>query len=231
VERRDCPMTATAATPGTVPAPRRAGARPDSSSTGAVRSEALTQADEIMIDIRLIQEIEEAAGMDCVPPPTVIAPLAARAAALRAAWANPRLGYRDDGLQDEMHAAVSQYGTILEVEEIHAVQQLRGWHRARRGSVPVKARWLAEVQRLLDSLAAGEDAGCSETLREFGVDRVAPQPTDALAAREGRSPGYVRAAVLKSLAASRDCCGECRWCWFRRLRDDCATALGGAGVA
>jgi hypothetical protein len=182
----------------------------------------------ITVDIRLIQEIEEATGMDCVPPPEVIAPLAARAMAHRFAWRNPWL---DDELQDDIRKVVDSYGCILDLEEIHAVQQLRGWHRARYGTVTVPVRRLAAVRDMLGDLQHSLNDECRDTLEEFGLSRVTLASAVDLADREYPSFREARADVLASMAAGEDCCGECEWCWVRRLHIECAAILAAAGAA
>jgi len=121
----------------------------------------------VVMDVHLIEEIEGAVMLDCEPPPSVIAPLYARHEA--------RLGWNaapDRTLDEDINEALDPWGGILALEEIHAVQRLRGWHRARHGSVTVDAYWLAKTRNVLDSLTFSYGEECDGTIEDFGLDKV-----------------------------------------------------------
>lgn len=179
----------------------------------------------ITIDIRLVQEIEAALNMDCAPPPGVIAPLAARAGLNLPYW---RYVPYDDQLEQDSRNARQKYGTWLELEEIHAVQRLRGWHRARLGNVTVTWRQLDDVCDVLGGLRASLDDECDQTRIEYGINRVAVESTDESARREWRDFRDIRSQVLASLVTDDETCGECNWCWIRRLHVTCCAGLAAA---
>jgi hypothetical protein len=173
----------------------------------------------VSMNISLIEEIEAAVMIDCEPGPSVIAPLFARAEALLE-WNAPS----DPTLDDDVRAALDEWGGVLMLEEVHAVQRLRGWHRTRSGSVTVDACWLAEVRNLLDSLTFSYEEECDQTLKDYGLDRV--RPVDTLP--DGPDGPEVRAEVLVYFR-KYDSCGECNWCHVLRLRDQCDAILDAAG--
>lgn len=164
---------------------------------------------KVAIDVRLLQEIEGAAMIDCEPPPGVIAPLAARFQAERDAYRSP---YLDDDLTAEVEKALHPYGAFLDLEEIHAVQQLRGWHRARYGRITVDAGHLSAVRNLLDDLTLSLGDSCEDEQRDCDPEwepEIAAQIAESMA-RTGR-------------------CGECAWCTALWLRDECDAVLDAAG--
>jgi hypothetical protein len=162
----------------------------------------------IEIDIRLIAEVEELACIDCEPGPEVVAPLMARADALRAEWRDPEL---DDDLCADVHKALDPYGSYLNIAEIHSVQRLRGWHRVKYGTVAVDLRWFTEVRHLLSNLAMGTDSDCENELRSM----CHPGEWD------------LHAASIKRMITDGTC-GECKWCWTIRLLNEFDDARGTA---
>jgi hypothetical protein len=185
--------------------------------------------EKILVDIGLIAEIEEALCMGDAPPPDVVAPLAARIEAHRAAFGNP---YLDEELQEDIRRVLQpQFGCFLELWEIHAMQRLRGWHRARFGTVEADARWLAEVRDVLYRLWHELSDECEQEVEHYGLDRVSPAATRKLADREYPSFREARSSVLASMTAGwrRWQCGECKSCWVISLHERCATILDHSG--
>lgn len=160
-----------------------------------------------VIGVSLLDEIEGTLCIDCMPPPSVIAPLMARADAHHDENRDP-----EDDRQLVADTLRVLDGEWLHLEEIHTVQRLRGWHRARYGAITVDAWWLAATRNLLDNLTLSLGSECDETLRELAY----PGNEDLLAAakRQMARTGY---------------CGECQWCTVLRLRDETDTALDAAG--
>lgn len=160
-----------------------------------------------VIDVGLVDEIEGTLAIDCAPPPGVIAPLVARVDAHYDAHTDPE---RDKQLVEDAREALDC--EWLSLDEIHAIQRLRGWHRARYGKISVDAYWLAAVRNVLDTLTLSLDSQCDETLRELKY----PGNEDLLAdaKRSMRRTGR---------------CGECQWCTVLRLRDETDSALDAAG--
>lgn len=187
-----------------------------------VSQEAAAMADLIMIDVGLIEEIEAALAMDCAPPPDVIVPLAARAGLNLPPW---RYAPYDDQLEQDSINARQESGTWLELEEIYAVQRLRGWHRARYGNVKVRRSHLADVRHVLGNLRMSLDSECDSTAEEYGIDRVSPVSAEELARREWRDFRDIRSQVLTSMMTDDETCGECDWCWVRRLHITCSALL------
>lgn len=173
----------------------------------------------VTVTVRLLEEIEAVTAADCELPPSVIAPLAARAEAARS---SPPAA--DPALEEDIETALGRYGGVLHLDEIHAIQRLRGWHRTRHGNITVDAYWLAETRNVLDTLTFdGEE--CDQVLGEYGLDRVTAGP--------GVTPAYdgfarERARILQALAETGSC-GVCAFCRELRLRDECDTILDNAG--
>lgn len=166
----------------------------------------------VVMDIGLIEEIEAAVMMDCEPSPSVIAPLYDRAEVCAPS---------DRTLNDDISEALDPWGGILSLEEVHAIQRLRGWHRTRHGNVTVDAYWLAETRNVLDSLTLSYGEECDGTIEDFGLGRV----TTGKPAKVDRE---IRAEVLAYLRKYKTC-GECNWCHVLRLRDQCDALLDAAG--
>lgn len=159
------------------------------------------------IDVSLLEEIEGTLAIDCAAPPDVIAPLIARARAHEDARRDPE---HDEALCADVRKVMD--GEWLHVEEIHAIQRLRGWHRARYGRITVDAYWLADVRNVLETLTMALGSTCDEEIEELRY----PGNEDILATAEAlmEATGY---------------CGECRWCTVLRLRDETDRALDAAG--
>lgn len=158
----------------------------------------------VTIPVSLLQHIESAFWVDTAPPPDVIAAIVARIDAEGARlnpWASPEL---------EEAARKATDCQILNVDEIHAVQQLRGWHRQRYGNITVDAWWLTAVRNMLDSLTLSLGEECDEMLREAEYD---PELHAQIKARMDRDQG----------------CGDCQWCQALDLRDRCDAILDAAG--
>lgn len=175
----------------------------------------------VTIDICLIQEIEEALAMDCAPPPDVIAPLAERAGLRLPPW---RSVPYDDELEQDSLKARQESGTWLELEEIDAVQRLRGWHRARYGNVTVDVGRLDDVAHVLGNLRLSLDNECDATWDEYGISSVGLDSTEDSAGREWREFRDIRSQVLAHASAD-ETCGECLWCWVRKLHVECCRLL------
>jgi len=157
------------------------------------------------IDIRLIEEIEEATWIDQMPPASLVAPLAARTEAAQS-YPYPH----DATLDDEIEAAFQKAnspGGWLEIREIHAVQQLRGWHRIRFGTVTVTRERLNGAGRVLADLSAALDCQGDTELASLTHD-----------------PALYR--QVKTRVEETRYCGECHWCWITRLRDEARSILG-----
>lgn len=175
----------------------------------------------VRIDVSMLEAIEELAAIDCAASPDVIANLWMRADAERDAGRDPEW---DDTLCADVTDALD--GHWLSLWETHAIQRLRGWHRARYGLIAVDARWLTAARNVLDDFTLSFDGGCDETLSEYGIERVrAASPRDNSAWPDFAD---VRAEVIV-LMTTRGLCGECTWCRALILRDEVDAVLDGAG--
>ncbi len=156
----------------------------------------------IDIDVRLLQHVESAFWLDCAPPASKIARLvgivervgrheAERYPALVRAW---------EAASDCM---------ILTVDEIYAIQRLRGWHRQRYGNIAVDAYWLTKVRNVLDTLALGLGSECDTELENATGE-----------------PWHLE---MKSRMERGQGCGDCLWCQALELRDRCDAILDAAG--
>jgi hypothetical protein len=162
----------------------------------------------VVIDVRLLDEVEAAFLIDCSPPPSVAAPLYQRKYAYEDTWPEPAPD--DPTLEDDTREAFD--GSFADLEETHYVQQLRGWNRARHGRITVDARWLTAVRNALDGLTLSLDEECERELDHLDYP-----------------DGYeLRAEVTKSMLRTGTC-GECQWCTSLRLRDECDAILDAAG--
>jgi hypothetical protein len=158
----------------------------------------------VTIDVGLIQHIESAFWVDTAPPPDVIAPIVARidAESARVNWVSPEL---------EEAARKATDGSLLDIDEIHAIQQLRGWHRQRYGNIVVDAYWLAAVRNVLDTLTLALGSECDTELKQAKADGGDWYPE--MQARMDRE----------------QMCGECQRCQAMDLRDRCDAILDAAG--
>jgi hypothetical protein len=161
----------------------------------------------VTIDIGLIEAIEGALIIDEAPGPDVIAALVARADAEYDARRDPAANKQ---LVEDAREALDC--CWLSLDEVHAVQRLRGWHRARYGGVTVDAYWLAAVRNVLDGLTLSLGEECEGELRQL----------DWPGAYE------IHAAVIKSMIRTGRC-SECQWCTVLRLRDEVDAILDAAG--
>lgn len=177
----------------------------------------------VTIEIGLIQWIESVTNVDTAPPPGVISPLVARVEGDRDDMRNPEF---DEELVADTRKALD--GCWLCLDEIHAIQQLRGWHRARYGRVTVDAYWLARARNVLDNLTLSLEGECEEMLEEYGLSRVGVIPQFPVPPQWQSAHVRERAAILKSMQET-DTCGECQWCQALRLRDRCDGILDNAG--
>lgn len=141
----------------------------------------------VTVDISLIQWIESVTNVDGAPPPGVISPLAARVEDDRDDMRNPE--YDEDLVADTRKALD---GCWLYLDEIHAIQRLRGWHRARYGRVTVDAYWLARARNVLDNLTLSLEGECEEMLEEYGLSRVGPPPQFPVPPQWQPTPASVR---------------------------------------
>ena len=161
----------------------------------------------VTIDARLLAEIEAVLMMDVAEPPGVVAPRAARRWEIRqrpTVWEGGRPVALDFGPEPEVH-------DYLDVDDVHAVQRLRGWHRVRHGRITVSAHWLCETRNVMDGLTLAGMAECSDLLADLERD-------DA---------DY--AAVFAAVDEDRWNCGLCETCRLLRLRDEADAALDAAG--
>lgn len=159
----------------------------------------------VAIDVALIDEIENALSVDCCPSPDVIMPLMWRQEALDSrSW--PRPAIPDLRLEDDIRKALD--GGWLHLEEIAAIQRLRGWNRARRGTIVVDAFHLRDVRNVLGNLTLSLGSECDDQLAQLDY----PEAAD------------IREQV-KARLAKDGTCGECLWCQVVRLGDECQDAL------
>lgn len=159
----------------------------------------------VSIDMGLLWAIEAAVGIDEAPPPSVIAPLVARVDIELDACRNP-----EDNDQLVSDALAAMDGCWLRLEEVHAVQRLRGWHRQQYGRITVDAYWLADTRNVLDGMTLSLGSECDEELAQAEYD---PDLQAQIAARMKADRG----------------CGECTWCRCLDLRDQCDAILDKAG--
>jgi hypothetical protein len=164
---------------------------------------------QVRIAARLLQEMEELACMDDVPPPDVVAPLWARREALRAPWPGRRPA--DPELEADNRAAL---GGWLDLEEAHVLQRLRGWNRARRGAILVDARWLTAARNVMDNLTYSFEDRCEDEIEDLRA--------------EGEYAGELLAKAEVRVAL-HGTCGECDFCRALDLRDECDRLLDAAG--
>lgn len=143
----------------------------------------------VVIDVNLLHLIEAALMMDTAEPPGVVAPLAAQE------W--------DERPDTCVH-------DLLDADECHTVQRLRGWHRTRYGRIKVDAYWLAATRNLLDALTLSLGSECDYMLQQVGYD---PE---------------LHAEIKARMDADRGC-GDCLWCQCLDLRDQCDEILDAAG--
>lgn len=160
------------------------------------------------LDIRVLDELEDVLALDLAPSPSVIMPLTWRQEA-QEGWPRPE---PDDRLEDDIAKALD--GEWLYLEEIAAIQRLRGWNRAQCGTILVDTGRLLAVSRVLGNLSMSLDSECDDQLRQLDYEGV---------------EGDVRAAVTAQLAADGTC-GECQWCTVRRLWAECDKAIDRTGL-
>src|SRR5690242_17350894 len=87
---------------------------------------------KITIPVFLLQQIESAFWMDCAPDASKIARLVAiiERVGYRNAYNYPALAYAIREAED---------GLLFDLDEVYAIQRLRGWHRQRYGDIVVDA--------------------------------------------------------------------------------------------
>lgn len=162
----------------------------------------------ITIDVRLLEEMEELARMEEAPPPAVIAPLMRRLEATRAPWP---AGVPDQTLDSCTYTVL---GGWMDLEEVYVMQRLRGWNRARRGTIVVEACWLTATRNLMDDFTYTVGERCEDEIEELR--------------NEGQQAGDLLAQALTRMAGP-DTCGECDHCRALDLRDECDRILDAAG--
>jgi hypothetical protein len=148
------------------------------------------------IDAHMLTELDWLLDMDQAADRATAEPIAAQIAAL---LRQPGAVYADVCHLDEAEG-IHDY---LTVQEVDAVQRLRGDHRAGSGPVDVDAGALSEVRNLLDRLTMSWQ-GCEENADGNPYD----YPPAELA--------YVRAQLAKS---PPEICYRCTWCQFLIMRD------------
>jgi hypothetical protein len=158
----------------------------------------------VVIDVGLLQHIESAFWLDCAPPASKIARLIeiVERVGRREAERYPALVHAWEAASDCM---------LLTVDEIYAIQRLRGWHRQQYGNITVDAYWLAEVRNVLDTLTLALGNECDEELAQAKQDGA--EWYAEMQARMDRDQG----------------CGDCQWCQALDLRDRCDAILDAAG--
>lgn len=120
---------------------------------------------------------------------------------------------------------VEALGGWLQLYELRAIQQLRGWHRLRYGSITVPRDRLEAVSDVLGYLLVNAlDSECDDTLKDLDLYRIGPPPRHSVPDRYWAAHVRERASVLK-LMTEREMCGECTWCQVTRLRDQCDDIL------
>ena len=154
----------------------------------------------VTIDVGLLQHIESAFWVDTAPPASKIARLVGIVERVGRHQADqyPALVWAWEAASD---------GSLLTVDEIHAIQQLRGWHRQRYGNITVDTCWLAEVRNVLDTLTLALGSECDTELENAKRDGDEWYPQ--IQARMDRE----------------QMCGECQWCQAMDLRDSCDAIL------
>jgi hypothetical protein len=163
----------------------------------------------VVIDVRLLDDLEWALGVHDAPSRSRVKPLADEVRARYAAGEDP---HQDGALVSALLTVRDEFHVYLELLQLDALQRLRGWHRLRYGTITVEAAYLCEVRNLLDSLTMSIGSSCEdelEALKSEGLDDRAARASGAIAA--GR------------------CCDECEWCQFLALRDRCDDALDASG--
>lgn len=148
------------------------------------------------VDAHLLTELDWLLDMDQAAPRGTVKPIADE---IRERLGRPGAVYDDVWNLDEAEGIHDW----LTVQEVDAVQRLRGWHRLRHGPVQVDAGALSEVRNLLDRLTM------SWTSCEENADGNPYDYDDAELA-------FVRAQLAKQ---PPEICYRCNWCQFLIMRD------------
>lgn len=176
--------------------------------------------DPVQIDVSIVQWIEGALCVDCCPSRDEVEALHARVQACYDGHRDPEL--EGDLVEDTLKALE---GGWLQLYELRAIQQLRGWHRLRYGSITVPRDRLEAVSDVLGYLLVNAlDSECDDTLKDLDLYRIGPPPRHSVPDRYWAAHVRERASVLK-LMTEREMCGECTWCQVTRLRDQCDDIL------
>lgn len=150
------------------------------------------------IDAHLLTELDWLFDMDQAAPRSTVKAIADQITErLRQSGAV----YDDVWKMDEAEDEAEGVHAYLTVQEVDAVQRLRGWHRLRHGPIDVDAGALSEVRNLLDRLTQSW-AGCEEN-----ADGNPYSYDDAELA-------FVQAQLRKG-----EICYRCVWCQFLIMRD------------
>lgn len=146
------------------------------------------------IDAYMLTELDWLLDMDQAAPRNTVAGIAHDIAAL---LRKPGAVYADVWKLDEADG-IHDY---LTVQEVDAVQRLRGWSRLRHGPVDVDAGALSEVRNLIDRLTMSWQ-GCEENA-------------------DGNAYDYPPAELpfVKAQLAKGEICYRCTWCQFLVMRD------------
>ncbi len=148
----------------------------------------------VRINAHLLTELDQLLDMDQAAPRGKVLPVAAQ---ITERLRQPGAVYDDVWRLDEAEG-VHDY---LTVQEVDAVQRLRGWHRLRHGPIDVDAGALSEVRNLLDRLTQSW-TGCE--------DNADGNPYDY---------GSAELAFVKAQLAKGEVCYRCTWCQFLIMRD------------
>lgn len=154
------------------------------------------------IPVWLLEEIEHTLNMDAA---------ASRAEVIAAVAAN-----KDTEVHDLLH-----------VDEVDAVQKLRGWHRARRGTIVVDAHDLSRVRNLLDTLTY-DTAECEDHLEELQHELEGVPANDRHSAHADDLETLIR--FVEPAIKAREACGQCEKCRVLALRDLVDELMDAAGL-
>jgi hypothetical protein len=160
---------------------------------------------QVTVPAALLADIDWVLDMDTAAPRSQVVAFMADVAAVKTTGKDPA---REQGLIDR--ALTDPVHDWLNPAETSAVQKLRGWHRAKRGTVVVDAGLLAEVRNIFDGLAVEFDS-C-----ESYLDLLEPD-----------EPIY---PVVKAAVDTGTCCYCCSWCKYVVMRDRIDRFLDRAGL-
>lgn len=160
----------------------------------------------VKIDMALIREIEWVLDMEPGHRPSRADVVAAREELHREA--------AEHGYWPWTYDSTGIVHDMWEVLEVDAVQRLRGWHRARYGTVTTDAAALSQVRNFLDGLLlSGYGQDCEQLLSEIEDDECCAE----------------EAAIVKAAIDGGKDCLRCEDCRILTLRDRCDETLDANG--